>query len=463
MALKIIKISRVSPATDSSRDSVDPLVLPLTFFDLRWVRSHPTQQVIFYKLFKSSREFFYSVILPRLELSLSLVLRHYIPYAGHLTWDPPNLKPHIVVFGHDTVSLTVAESDADFLFISSKGLRPQSELRVLVPELSVSCDSTSLYSLQITLFPNQGFCIGLAEHHVLKDGVGSIMFIKSWAYICKLLEDGTLTLPCLPKDLTPILDRTFINVPPGLESKIMQSMWYFSDEKDGKRTLRPPPTGDISTDLVRITLQLTQEKVKNLKEQAKRESARSLHDLYLSTFVVTTAYLWSCLVKTRGDSEERPVLFMYAADFRNRLDPPVPETYFGNCVFPIGCFGYKANVFLREDGFVNMVEILSDSVRSIGSQKIETICELYIDGTKSVQLGTQSGSITGSNQFGLYGSDFGWGKPCNSEIVSIDRNEAFSMSERRDKPKGVEVGLCMKKYEMDIFISLFQNGLQMVL
>ncbi|EFH53457.1 hypothetical protein ARALYDRAFT_905271 [Arabidopsis lyrata subsp. lyrata] len=83
---------------------------------------------------------------------------------------------------------------------------------------------------------------------------------------------------------------------------------------------------------------------------------------------------------------------------------------------------------------------------------------VYIDGTKSVKLSTQSGSITGSNQFGLYGSDFGWGKPWNCEIVSIDRNEAFSMSERRDKPGGLEVGLCLKKCEMDIFISLFQNG-----
>ncbi|ESQ32554.1 hypothetical protein EUTSA_v10005681mg, partial [Eutrema salsugineum] len=225
MALKLIKICRVSPAPDSSNDSVDPLVLPLTFFDLRWVRSHPTQQAIFYKLSESSsREFFHSVILPKLELSLSLVLRHYLPFAG---------------------------------------LRPQTELRVLVPELSVTrLDSASLYSLQITLFQNQGFCIGLAEHHVLKDGTGSIMFIKSWAHIY----------------------RTLINVPPGLESKILEFMSYFSDGKYGKRTMKPPPsTEDTRTDLVRITLELTREKVEKLKAQAKRESTRSQPELHLSS------------------------------------------------------------------------------------------------------------------------------------------------------------------------------------
>lgn len=462
MALKIIKISRVSPATDSSGSSADPLVLPLTFFDLRWVRSHPTQQVIFYKLSKSSREFFSTVILPRLELSLSLVLHHYIPYAGHLTWDPQNPKPRIVVFGHDTVSLTVAESDADFLFISSKGLRPQSELRVLVPELSVSCDSTSLYSLQITLFPNQGFCIGLAEHHVLKDGAGSIMFIKSWAHICKSLEHGTLTLPSLPKDFTPILDRTLINVPPGLESKFMESISYWSDEKYGKRTLKPPPMEYISTDLFRITLELTVEKVRKLKEQAKRESARSEADLHLSTFVVINAYIWSCLVKAHRGSEERPVAFMYTADLRTRLDPPVSERYFGNCVFFIGCFGYKAKTFLGKDGFITAVEILSDSVKSLGSRGIETLCELYIDGTKQVKPGTQVDSVSGSNRTGVYGSDFGWGKPVNHEIVSIDRYVSFTMSERRDEIGGAEIGLCLKKSEMDTFLSLFNNGLDII-
>ncbi|EOA25082.1 hypothetical protein CARUB_v10018390mg [Capsella rubella] len=103
---------------------------------------------------------------------------------------------------------------------------------------------------------------------------------------------------------------------------------------------------------------------------------------------------------------------------------------------------FKANVFLREDGFVNAVEILSDSVRSIGSQEMETICDLYIDGTKSVKPGTLTSSIAGSNRFSLYGSDFG------------HRNEAISMSERKDESGGVDIGLCLKKCEMDIFLSM---------
>ncbi|AEE77596.1 hypothetical protein ISN44_As03g031280 [Arabidopsis suecica] len=195
----------------------------------------------------------------------------------------------------------------------------------------------------------------------------------------------------------------------------MESMCYFLYEKDGKRTLKPPPRGDISTDLVRITLQLTQEKVKKLKERAKQESARSLHDLYFSTFVVTMAYLWSCLVKAR-------------------------ERYFGNWVFPIG---YKAKLLSGRDGFLNAIEILGDSVKSLGSQGIEALA-----------------------------SYFGWVKPVNDEIVSIDRYAAFTISERRDEIGGAEIGLCLKKMlssyrdpaqsEMDTFMSSFNYGLDII-
>lgn len=31
--------------------------------------------------------------------------------------------------------------------------------------------------------------------------------------------------------------------------------------------------------------------------------------------------------------------------------------------------------------------------------------------------------------------------------------------ERRDEAAGVEIGLCLNKREMDLFVSLFQNGL----
>ncbi|ESQ46084.1 hypothetical protein EUTSA_v10000636mg [Eutrema salsugineum] len=422
MALKVIKISRVSPATHS----VDPLILPLTFFDLVWLKLNPPERLTFYRLTESSRDCFYSLILPKLERSLSLALTYFLPLSGHLKWYPQDPKPHIIVLPGDAVSLTVAESYAGFSRISSKGLRHETELRVLVPELPVSSDSASVFALQITLFPNQGFCIGTKVHHAVVDGITGAKFYKTWAHICKY--------GAIPRasHLPMLLDL----------------LSYLAEDKDSARTLKlySPCKEETNDDVFRITLELTQENIEKLKEQAKNESTRS--DLHLSMFVVTYAYVWSCMVKARGGNGDRPVRFRYPADFRNRLDPPVPETYFGNCVFSIVLKEYKAKTFLGEDGFVNCVKVLSDSVKSCGSREEK----------KNMKLGTQELSITGSNQFGIYGSDFGWGRPVNTEIMSLYNNYQFSMSERRDEPGGVEIGISLQKCEMDFFLSLFTNG-----
>uniref|UniRef100_A0A1J3E1A3 BAHD acyltransferase n=1 Tax=Noccaea caerulescens TaxID=107243 RepID=A0A1J3E1A3_NOCCA len=447
MASNVIKISRVGPATNL----VEPLILPLNFFDLVWLTDIPTNRVNFYKLTESSSDSFYSVILPKLEQSLSLVLTHFPPLSGQVKWDPQDPKPHIIVFPQDAVSLTVAESDADFSHVSGKGIRHQTELHALVPELPASSDSASILTLQITFFPKQGFCVGATINHSAMDGITVVKFLKSWAHICKY---GTT-----PQDihLPMLLDRTVINIPEELESKFFKLPPYLSHDKANARTLEFPYP-KLSEDLVRITLELTQENVKKLRERVISESTRS--DLHLSTFVVTYAYVLTCVVKARGDDGDRLVPFTFVADFRDRLDPPVPMNYYGNCVIPINFSGDKAKTFSGEDGFVNAVKILSDSVNGLNSRGAESIWELYEQGLKFMELGTQKKlSVAGSNKFGIYGSDFGWGKPVSTENISISHNVLFSMSERRDEAGGVEIGMCLKKCVMDDFVSGFQNGL----
>ncbi|KAL1202795.1 Agmatine coumaroyltransferase [Cardamine amara subsp. amara] len=456
MALKVIKTVRVSPATNSSSDSVDSFNLPLTFFDLRWLKFQPIQRVIFYKLTEPTRESFYSLILPKLELSLSLVLHHYLPIAGRLVWDPQDPKPYISVSKHDTMSLTVAETNADFFLVSGNGLRPAIELHPLVSELTVSDDSASLFSLQITLFPNQGICIGFTVNHAFLDGKSSAMFIKSWAHICRLEEHNqVIDFPLLPNYLTPSFDRTVINVQRELESKTMELLLYLSKDSGNFKSLKPPPISEMSSDVVRATLELTAENIEKLRERAKKDSTLSPLDLHLSTFVIAYAYAWTCAVKARGGNTNRPVRLRYAADFRQRLDQ-VPAEYVGNCVLTIGWVEYEARVFLEEDGFIKAVEVISDSVKGLDSRGIESLCEDYVEGRKNLIPGTQFGSVVGSTRLGMYEADFGWGRPTKTMVLST---EEFSMSERRDGAGGVEMGVCLKKSEMEIFLSLFSSGL----
>ncbi|CAN6852205.1 unnamed protein product, partial [Brassica oleracea var. botrytis] len=247
----------------------------------------------------------------------------------------PSHRPHQL--GHkraDAVSVTVAESDADFSFLSGYGQRPVSELHNLLPELPVSDASLTAYALQITLFPNSGFSIGVTAHHAVLDGKTTSMFFKAWAHVCKQ-ENRVVSLP---ETLTPSLDRSLIKDQTGLDEQMIEM--------------------------------------------------------------------------ARGGNGERLVSFLFVGDFRARLDPPLPASF-------------RRRWSSRER---------MDSSRRFGS-------------------------VAGSNRLGVYQSDLGWGRPVKTDVVSI-QGEGISMPERRDESGGVEIGMCMKKTDMDIATALFNSGLQ---
>ncbi|CAF1860414.1 unnamed protein product [Brassica oleracea] len=303
-----------------------PLLLPLEKFDHihMWLKRNPTERVTFYRLTDSFRDSFYSDILPKLERSLSLALIHFLPLSGHLKWNPQDPKPHIVVLQQDTVSLTVAESSADFSCIPTKGCVPKLSYALWCP------------SYQFPLTPHLS-CLSRSLSSRTKASPS---------------EPPSTMLPSWTDKRRQ--NRSIINVPAGLEPKILELMSYL--EKGSARSLKLPSFKELN-DVVRITLELSQENVDKLKEREPRTSQ------------LTFAYVWTCMVKTRRGEPDRPVRFRYVADFRNRLDPPVPETYLGNCVVSIVLDEYKAKMFLGEDGFVNGVKILSDSVKGCAVQE----------------------------------------------------------------------------------------------
>ncbi|CAA7014325.1 unnamed protein product [Microthlaspi erraticum] len=459
MTLHVVEVARVTPAYDSDSilNSTNSLTIPLTFFDLPWLLFHPTKRVFFYRLAESTREHFHFFIVPKLKLSLSLALRNYLPLCGRITWDPNESKPNIVVTQNDAVSVTIAETDADFSYLSGYGQRPVSELYTLLPELPVSDDSATAFSPQITLFPNQGFSIGFASHHAVGDGKSSTTFIKAWAYLCKQhLENGAVSLPENP---TPSLDRSLLKDLTWLDEKMIEIVRSMKENKTNERSLSPILIGELGDEIVLATVVLSSDDVERLRERVKNESNRPL--LHLSTFVIAYAYTWTCLVKARGgDVEQRSVSFLFVGDFRERLDPPLPVTYFGNCMFPAGCYIRKAAEFADERGFVTTVEILSDLVTGLSSRKIETVAKEFADGFDAACESTQYGAVAGSTRLRVYETDFGWGKPLKTDVLSVGEGGGMSMAERRDESGGIEIGVCLKKAEMDIFLSIFNHGLQ---
>ncbi|ESQ32559.1 hypothetical protein EUTSA_v10004202mg [Eutrema salsugineum] len=442
-----LEVVRVSPPPPSNS-----LTLPLTFFDLGWLKLHPVDRLVFYRVPELTR----SVLVNKLKSSLSATLLHYLPLAGHLVWDPNETKPSVVYSpdNQDAVYVTVAESNGDLSRLAGDEPRPAIEFHPLVPELPVSEESARVLAVQITFFPGQGFSLGVTAHHAVLDGKTTAMFLKAWAHHCKQEQDA------LPQDLIPSLDRTVVRDPTGIETKLL-NRWISAS--GNKRSLKLFPSKEIGADIFRVTHRLTRENIQKLRERVETESRDGAEKLRLSTFVITYAYVITCMVKARGGEPNRRVCIGFASDFRSRLNPPLPSTFFGNCIVGSGDFDAKAEPVLEEGegkGFVSAVESLSGWVNGLCPENIEKSMLSPFEAFKRMEPGRQMISVAGSTRLGIYGSDFGWGKPVKVEIVTIDKDASVSLSESGDGTGGIEIGVCLTKDDVERFGSLFSRGLK---
>lgn len=176
--VKIVEVWKVQPT--ETLTIATPKPLPLTLFDLRFLRLPLVKRVYFFN--KSSTN-----VIPRLKYSLSLTLRHYLPLAGNVVWPGSSTIPFVKYIKGDGVSFSVAEPghDLDFKVLSSSDIALQTAAFALVPDLAISVEKVAVAAVQVTIFPGEGFSIGLTLHHAVLDGKSVQMFIKSWAHICR--------------------------------------------------------------------------------------------------------------------------------------------------------------------------------------------------------------------------------------------------------------------------------------
>ncbi|KAK8672696.1 hypothetical protein V6N13_111060 [Hibiscus sabdariffa] len=462
--VKILETTRVAPSTESPESSHD-FSLPLTFFDTYWFKFPPVQTLYFYQLDDSTSTlcYFTSIIIPKLKQSLSLTLLHYLPLAGNLRWPSGNSKPVILYAPNDAVSFTAALSHVDnFHILSSNGIHKANELHPLVPQLISSDDKAEIISLQITLFPRQGFTIGITTNHAVIDGRTAVMFMRSWAHLCKQIDEDDVKSPCLPPELTPSFDRSCIKDQARLDMLFLNHWQAFNGEYQDptKRSLRIfKEMEPVSDDIVRGTFIFTQEDIKKLREKAlSKMDATNAKQLHLSSFVLTFAYTATCVVKSKGGDSQRQVFIDFGVDCRSRLNPPLPNTYCGDCVI---CFNKsaKARDFMEEDGFTFAVKTVSDLVNDIKKGVLEEAEKKMFHFFLPKLPGLQLIVATGSPRFNAYGADFGLGKIMKVEMVSIDKDEAISMAECRDGDGGIEISLALEMNQMRNFTSLFYDGL----
>lgn len=84
--------------------------------------------------------------------------------------------------------------------------------------------------------------------------------------------------------------------------------------------------------------------------------------------------------------------------------------YFGNSVSAVVRIPLTAAAFLGEEGFLAAARFVSGSIEELDENvawKIPEHFKVY----SSTPVGSQVLSVAGSTRFGVYGLDYGWGRP----------------------------------------------------
>ncbi|CAH9116520.1 unnamed protein product [Cuscuta europaea] len=443
--------------------------LPLTFFDVEWLPRPPMNKLIFY-LHPMGRVDFLDSLIPCMKNSLSQSLQHYSPLAGRLVVSPDKTNiPEIRYTEGDTIPLVIAEFNStnpnDFNHFVSNDARSSMNFNPLIPRLLPTSRASDgslavpLLALQITLFPDVGICIGVTNHHAMCDGSSIFGFMRAWAFFSNRPKDDKDA----PPQFVPDYDRTSFKDHKELTTIYWDRVKNVNYEETHNAHRLPP-----IIDKVRSTFIMTQDDIQQLKNHVLARGHDSLH---VSTFTVACSYTWSCLARSRsqtykededgGDLEEMEN-FLFPAECRARLDPPLPKNYFGNCMVPC-LYSIREKDLVGDEGMRKAAEGIGGSIRTV----------LYNNEKEGVLKGARDRptvisklnfgrtlTVAGSPKFDYYGLDFGWGRAKKCEFPSIDLNGAISLGAAKDHEGGVEVGVTLTVTQMDYFTKIFYDGLK---
>ncbi|XP_009616122.1 agmatine hydroxycinnamoyltransferase 1-like [Nicotiana tabacum] len=245
-----------------------------------------------------------------IELGFQKALAIYREWAGRLGKDEHE-NPVIQL---NDEGVRFVEASVDSTLDQVMPYKPSPSLLNLHPSLN---DVKELVQVQLTRFTCGSLVVGFTAHHTLADGHSTSNFLVAWGQACRGLRVNPL----------PLHDRTIFNPrnPPMIEynHKGVEFMSKFKKERSFNEVHH------ISEDIVVHKVHFTVEFLAKLK--AKASSMNSNNKPY-STFESLVAHLWRSITKARGLSGFETTQIRISVNGRTRLNPRIPNEYFGNLV-----------------------------------------------------------------------------------------------------------------------------------
>lgn len=369
-------------------------------FDLVKLSSHYIQKgLLFTKSSQSNNHEPYSTyeVLEGLKESLSFTLVHFYPLAGQLATrlSSDKLESLIYVdcnkgpgvkFIHATldtpISSIVSPTDVPFVvdsfFDHHKAFNYDGHTRPLL-------------SVQVTELLD-GVFIGYSANHAVVDGTSYWGFWNMWSEIHmsngKTVSNGSHL---------PIHERWFTD---GYGTKNPVFI-PFSHPDEFISCVEPIELR------VRI-FHFTSNSVQRLKAAVNDQSNSSK----VSSFQALSALVWRSIIRSNRVCYDRVTNFSLTANNRHRLDPPLPNDFFGNCVSLLRITTTAGELIENSLGWV--VSLLHQSIVNHNDKAVGDYLKYWLESPTIPKHGAlyDADSVLSSSspRFNLYGNEFGLGK-----------------------------------------------------
>ncbi|XP_050230354.1 agmatine coumaroyltransferase-2-like [Mercurialis annua] len=242
-----------------------------------------------------------------LENGLKRALSEYREWAGRLG---ENEKGDLVIHLNDK-GVKFVEASVDNKLDEVMPSEPTPNVLKLHPNL---VDVEELLQVQLTRFTCGSLVIGFTFHHMIADGRAASNFLLAWGRASQGLDMEAL----------PLHDRNIFHSrnPPHYEFE-HGAIEYKIKGSDGPKVDKFPFCNKSTDDIVIRKITFTLDFLSKLK--ARVSNGRT-------TFEVLVAHIWRTITKAHGLDGSKNVHVRISVDGRTRMNPRVPNAFFGNLV-----------------------------------------------------------------------------------------------------------------------------------
>lgn len=332
-----------------------------------------------------------------IEHGLQKTLSKYREFAGRIG---ENEESKLVIFLNDQ-GVKLVEATVDIEFAKIMPLRPSPTLFNFHPSLE---GVEELMQVQLTRFTCGSLMVGFTAHHFVVDGNSVSNFLVAWGKACQGLDRSPL----------PIHDRTIFNrIKPNLMFE------HRGREFESKNIIEDCLKVDhFNDDIIVHKIHFTSNFLQKLKAKAAPSNGTNNNKLY-SSFVSLVAHLWRAITKARALGEMETTQIRISVNGRTRLNPPIPNEYFGNLVLWAFPTAKVKNLLRKPLPYAAM--LVHDAIQSVNDNYIKSFIDFAshkVEKSDLVPTADMSKHFLCPNlevdswlRFPFYDIDFGGGSP----------------------------------------------------